>query len=649
MSAILCKPCAEPQECLEDLDRYNLQDDTFLFVLVCPPGIVCNGSNVVFLLCCDGTTLQGNIPLGTSITRRNQIISGLVAECERRRSFCGNPPDGTLFYSAPASCTVFCPDGTPFIYTVPAGVFIASTFEAAQAAAKAYACEQAPNFLLCLGQFNACLCAGTFFSGSISIQSNHAPFRVSVISGSFPAGMTLRTSGNSVIISGIPTTAGVYPFTIRVTDQFGNAQARSYTIRVLSITTSSITGYTVGVPYTFQLQASGGSGNYAWRIVSGTLPDGLFLFSSGVITGTPTGASGGGDIVFEVVDQTCESVGRSFFTPRAFARTVSTTRILTYRGWPVWTGTDTTLYKKIEFAGEMGQIALPQGNAPAIDAIQCAGARYEFSGSSEIDAYGRHTSTHEKNLFVMCPEEPFPSLFTLIRQPNGDEILNPSSLGVLPGYCWGPDPDSCDNCNTDDTVWDDLGNRATFGNEDIPNNMVISDTLYTFTPTVKHYQGSDFAEVVLNPHKCLTGFPCNNGDGLTITNFPYIVVISDGDWTATLSEPYTDVEAANTAVRYMTNGKVAENIPNYLSTSFQTVVLRSSRVTTVNYSVNCTNLIQGQAYRAIINFRNITTAAVSSEIVDFTAAATSHVITGSVPTPSANQRIQLTTVSIAFL
>ena len=46
----------------------------------------------------------------------------------------------------------------------------------------------------------------------------------------------------------------------------------------------------VNTPYSYPLSAYGGSGSYTWSIWSGSLPAGLSLSSSGVISGTPTTA-----------------------------------------------------------------------------------------------------------------------------------------------------------------------------------------------------------------------------------------------------------------------------------------------------------------------------------------------------------------------
>ena len=64
---------------------------------------------------------------------------------------------------------------------------------------------------------------------------------------------------------------------------------------MLAVTTTSLPGATVGVPYSATLTATGGtpssSGttNYVWASLGSPLPSGLTLARNGVISGTPTG------------------------------------------------------------------------------------------------------------------------------------------------------------------------------------------------------------------------------------------------------------------------------------------------------------------------------------------------------------------------
>ena len=63
-----------------------------------------------------------------------------------------------------------------------------------------------------------------------------------------------------------------------------------------------------GLPFTYTLQATGGSGAAeTWSIVSGSLPTGIALAASGVISGTPT-SSNSGSFTVQVTDGTSTAV-----------------------------------------------------------------------------------------------------------------------------------------------------------------------------------------------------------------------------------------------------------------------------------------------------------------------------------------------------
>jgi Putative Ig domain len=73
-------------------------------------------------------------------------------------------------------------------------------------------------------------------------------------------------------------------------------------------------GY-VSTPYSHQMSAYGGSGSYTWSIWSGSLPAGLTLSSSGLISGTPTTA--GYELVYirvtDNADPSCTNTRAYFF------------------------------------------------------------------------------------------------------------------------------------------------------------------------------------------------------------------------------------------------------------------------------------------------------------------------------------------------
>ena len=56
----------------------------------------------------------------------------------------------------------------------------------------------------------------------------------------------------------------------------------------LTFVTGSLPAFTVGRPYDFDLDVSGGTLPYSFEVSEGTLPDGIRLSSTGKISGTPT-------------------------------------------------------------------------------------------------------------------------------------------------------------------------------------------------------------------------------------------------------------------------------------------------------------------------------------------------------------------------
>jgi hypothetical protein len=131
---------------------------------------------------------------------------------------------------------------------------------------------------------------GTSYSQTLAATGGTPPYTWSVTSGTLPAGLSLSAGG---VLSGAPTTATTYSFTIEVTDSVPATATHAYTVLInpaatpLSVTTTSLAGGTTGTSYSQSLAATGGSKPYTWDISAGSLPNGLTL-SAGVISGTPT-------------------------------------------------------------------------------------------------------------------------------------------------------------------------------------------------------------------------------------------------------------------------------------------------------------------------------------------------------------------------
>lgn len=69
----------------------------------------------------------------------------------------------------------------------------------------------------------------------------------------------------------------------------------------LEVLTTIVPTAVQGTQYSMQLQATGGTAPYSWKVTAGALPEGLTLSSSGVISGVPSG-QGQFSFTVEVVD-----------------------------------------------------------------------------------------------------------------------------------------------------------------------------------------------------------------------------------------------------------------------------------------------------------------------------------------------------------
>jgi hypothetical protein len=121
------------------------------------------------------------------------------------------------------------------------------------------------------------------------------PYSWTIAAGMLAPGMTLSSTG---AISGTPSMAGNFDFNVQVTDtstptpQAAQASLRLTVLppgtQVLAITPTRLRPAFLNQRYGAQLDATGGTMPYAWGLVSGMMPPGLTLSSTGAISGTPT-------------------------------------------------------------------------------------------------------------------------------------------------------------------------------------------------------------------------------------------------------------------------------------------------------------------------------------------------------------------------
>jgi hypothetical protein len=135
----------------------------------------------------------------------------------------------------------------------------------------------------------------TAYTASLTATGGTAPYTWKVSSGALPSGLSLSAAG---VISGTPTVSGSSSFTAQVVDGGSPSQNATISLQLqisggpLRITTTALPGGQEGMPYSFQLSATGGVPPYVWSIdPNSPLPGGLTLSSSGLISGTPKGPS----------------------------------------------------------------------------------------------------------------------------------------------------------------------------------------------------------------------------------------------------------------------------------------------------------------------------------------------------------------------
>jgi hypothetical protein len=121
-----------------------------------------------------------------------------------------------------------------------------------------------------------------------------APLTWKVSAGQLPPGLTLGSDGS---LSGTPSTAGPFTFTVAVTDSAPTPETKSqaFTLRVnnppppvINPTPTPPVGTACAAYPGFSFTATGGFLPLSWGITPGALPPGLSLGTDGAITGIPT-------------------------------------------------------------------------------------------------------------------------------------------------------------------------------------------------------------------------------------------------------------------------------------------------------------------------------------------------------------------------
>ncbi len=129
---------------------------------------------------------------------------------------------------------------------------------------------------------------GSPYQATASASGGLPPYQWSFVNTS-NIGLSITSTG---AITGTPQTSGNFQLPVILSDVTGESMTQNLILFVangLSVATTSLPNGTVGTPYSQSLLPTGGQSPFTWMVVpgSGSLPPGLTLSSSGVISGTP--------------------------------------------------------------------------------------------------------------------------------------------------------------------------------------------------------------------------------------------------------------------------------------------------------------------------------------------------------------------------
>ncbi|HEY0660566.1 MAG TPA: putative Ig domain-containing protein [Lysobacter sp.] len=356
---------------------------------------------------------------------------------------------------------------------------------------------------------------GVAYSQTFTAAGGTAPYTFALPSGTLPVGMSLSSAG---VLSGTPTLAGSYTFTLVATDSNGSTSAPvSYTVNVvaptITIAPATLPDGVVGVAYSQTFTAAGGTGPYTFALPSGALPVGMSLSSAGVFSGTPTLA---GAYTFTLV--ATDSNGSTSAPVSYTVNVVAPTITITPATLP--DGVVGTAYSQT-FVGSGGTgpytFALPSGALPPGISLSSAGI---FSGTPALA--GAYT-------FAIIATDSFgnasaPTSYTVDIL---DQTPVANAVSATVAYGSGANPITLD-------ITGGAATSVAVGTAPSHGTAIASGTSITYQPTAGYAGPDSFTYTATNAAG--TSAPAT----VTITvGSPTITVTASGPLTAQAGTAYT--------------------------------------------------------------------------------------------------------------
>jgi len=333
------------------------------------------------------------------------------------------------------------------------------------------------------------------FSGGCESDLTAKP-QFTVEAGALPSGLAIETPSNAgSALTGKPTAAGTFGFTLKVVDACGASATKAFSVTVrnaaqansaLIVTTSpSLLSGSVGRAYSQSLAATGGSFPYTWSVVDGALPPGLAVSSSGAIAGTPT-TVGTFTFTIQVADSAAATATQTFklsvFAAGTLARSAVLSHLAAGGGWDtaftLVNNSATTVAARVAFLGEDGTAL----NLP-LNVIQQNVS--QSTAGSTLDLVLAPNATVVINTATQSPSTVVGWADVLSSGPLGGFAIfrqtpqtGPSSEGAVPFQAQFPSTLtlpydntagfvmsvaianlSTTSANITATIWDDSGNR----------------------------------------------------------------------------------------------------------------------------------------------------------------------------------------------